>query len=48
MGYDSLSFGVERGLGLGFNLYMREGLDHPNRLVFAYNITSLTKTSTYI
>jgi hypothetical protein len=33
---------------LEFNVYIREGLDHPKRLVFAYNIISLTKTSTYI
>jgi hypothetical protein len=28
------------------SIYIREGLDHPKRL--AYNIISLTKTSTYI
>ena len=34
--------------GFGFNVYIREGLDHPKRPVLAYNTISLTKTSTYI
>jgi hypothetical protein len=39
---------LKKSLGLRFNLYIREGLDHPKRPVLAYNTTSLTKTSTYI